>query len=158
MGRSRGGFSTKIHFLCDGFGHPLTAVLSPGQAHESKSLKAVWDQTNMCGNSDGEPIVPARLAGDKGYRYDWIDHWLLEKDIQPVIASKRNEDRTQRPVEFDKTVYRRRAIVEQMIGWLKECRRVATRYEKLARNYLSMVKLSMIGRYLRLAAPGQSTI
>jgi len=45
-----------------------------------------------------------------------------------------------------------------MIGWLKECRRVATRFEKLARNYLSMVKLSMIGRYLRTFAPADSSV
>ncbi len=46
--------------------------------------------------------------------------------------------------------YRRRSTIEQCIGWLKECRAVATRYEKLALNYLGLVKLALIERYLRL--------
>ena len=47
-------------------------------------------------------------------------------------------------------MYRRRSVVEQCIGWLKECRRVCTRYEKLARNFLAMLKLAIIQRYLKL--------
>ena len=53
-------------------------------------------------------------------------------------------------VKFDREAYRRRAVVEQCVGWLKECRAVATRYEKLALNYLGLVKLAFIERYLRL--------
>ncbi|WP_372723508.1 hypothetical protein, partial [Novipirellula sp.] len=56
------------------------------------------------------------------YRYDWIDHWLLERSIEPVIQSKKNEYRNKRPVAFNKRTYRRRCIIEQTIGWLKECR------------------------------------
>lgn len=158
LGRCRGGFATKIHFLCDGKGQPLTAVLSPAQDHESQYLTAVLDSAQVTGFNSNGLIVPAKLAGDKGYRAEWIDDWLLERQITPVIPSKKNEDRTLRVVKFDKASYRRRCIIEQMIGWLKECRRVATRYEKLARNYLSMVKLSMIGRYLRVIAPSGSSI
>ena len=116
------------------------------------------EQAEVHGSEDAVPIVAAKLAGDKGYRYDWIDNWLIEQGITPVIPSKKDEDPTARPVEFDKPSYRRRSIIEQLIGWLKECRRVATRYEKLARNYLGMIKLSMIGRYLRLTAPADSRI
>lgn len=115
-------------------------------------------QVEVHGTDDSTPIVPAKLAGDKGYRYDWIDKWLIEEGITPVIPSKQDEDQTARSVTFDKPSYRRRAIIEQLIGWLKESRRVATRYEKLALHYLSMVKLSMIGRYLRLIAPADSRI
>lgn len=158
LGRCRGGFATKIHFLCDGKGQPLTAVLSPAQDHESQYLPAVLDSAEVTGFDSDEVIFPAKLAGDKGYRAEWIDDWLLERQITPVIPSKKNEDRASRVVEFDKASYRRRCIIEQTIGWLKECRRVATRYEKLARNYLSMVKLSMIGRYLRLIAPANSSV
>jgi len=158
LGRCRGGFATKIHILCDGKGNPLTAVLSPAQDHESKHLEAVMSSIQLTGSEQGEPIVPAKVAGDKGYRSQWIDEWLLGQDITPVIPSKKNEDLACRAVEFDKASYRRRCIIEQMIGWIKECRRVATRYEKLARNYLSMVKLSMIGRFLRLIAPWDSVV
>ncbi len=53
-------------------------------------------------------------------------------------------------VKFDKDTYKRRSIVEQSIGWLKECRRIGTRFEKLAINFLAMIKLAMIERALRL--------
>ena len=104
------------------------------------------DSIELTGFDSDEQVVPSKLAGDKGYRAAWIDDWLLQRQMTPVIPSKANEDRASRAVDFDKASYRRRCIIEQLIGWLKECRRVATRYEKLARNYLSMVKLWMIGR------------
>ena len=52
---------------------------------------------------------------------------------------------------FDREAYRRRNVVERCIGWLKECRRIATRFEKLAVSYLAMLKLAMIARYFRIA-------
>lgn len=93
---------------------------------------------------------PVALAGDKGYRADWIDEYLMGLGIEPVIPSKVNEDRTKRLVEFDKDAYRRRSIVECVIGWLKECRRVFSRFEKTAKNFGGMIKMAFIQRYLRL--------
>ena len=52
---------------------------------------------------------------------------------------------------FDKQAYKRCGIVEQTIGWLKECRRIGTRFEKLAINFLAMMKLAMIQRCLKMA-------
>lgn len=144
--------------LCDGKGNPLAATLSPGQEHESRYLDEVLDCETICGNTLTDIVVPVRLAGDKAYRMDRIDEALLERNIVPVIPSKSNENRADPMVEFDKASYRRRSIVEQVIGWLKECRRVATRYEKRAIHYLSMVKLAMIGRYLRKIAPQGSQV
>jgi len=96
---------------------------------------------------------PLKLGGDKGYRANWIDEYLLELGITPVIPSKENEDRTTRPVKFDKATYRRRSIVERLIGWLKESRRIGTRFEKTAINFGGMVTLAFAHRYLRLCAP-----
>ena len=90
------------------------------------------------------------MAGDKGYRAAWIDEYLLELGIKPVIPSKDNENRALRPVEFDKAAYRSRNIVERLIGWLKESRRIVTRFEKTAINFAGMIKLAFIHRYLRL--------
>ena len=102
-------------------------------------------------DGDGESVAwPLALAGDKGYRANWIDEFLLELGITPVIPSKENEDRSARPVEFDKAVHRQRSIVECLIGWIKECRRVLTRFEKAAKNFGAMVKMAFIQRYLRL--------
>jgi transposase len=99
----------------------------------------------------GTPIAwPVALAGDKGYRADWIDDYLLEFGIQPVIPSKENEDRDARPVPFDREAYRRRSVIEQLIGWLKESRRIFSRFEKTATNFAGMIKMAFIHRYLRL--------
>jgi transposase len=150
LGRSRGGFSTKIHLLCDGLGHPLHAHLTPGQTHDNQALTTLLETVDIVDLNEVPIVYPAKLAGDKGYRADWIDEYLLDLGIQPVIPSKENEDRNARPVEFDPQAYRQRNIVERLIGWLKESRRVLTRFEKTAKNYLGMIKIAFIHRYFRL--------
>jgi len=101
-------------------------------------------------DADGEPIAwPVALAGDKGYRAEWIDDYLLELGMIPVIPSKENEDRESRAVSFDKQTYRDRNIVERLIGWLKEYRRVFSRFEKTAKNFAGMIKMAFIQRYLK---------
>ena len=156
LGRSCGGFSTKIHVLCDGHGHPLDFHLTAGQAHETTALVPLLEGAEervVDGDGDGEPIAwPVALAGDKGYRADWIDEYLTELGMKPVIPSKEDEDRSARPVEFDKDIYRRRSIVECLIGWLKECRRIFSRFEKTAKNFGGMIKMAFIQRYLRLCS------
>ena len=100
----------------------------------------------------GRPIAwPLQLGGDKAYRADWIDEYLLELGITPVIPSKENEDRSARPVEFDREAYRERNIVERLVGWLKEARRIFARFEKTAINFGGFIKMAFIERYLRLA-------
>ncbi len=145
--------TTKIHLLCDAQGHPLTFHLTAGQAHESTVLDGVLiGADEQLFDHDDEPIAwPVALAGDKGYRADWIDEYLLDLGIVPVIPSKTNEDRDAREVKFDKEVYRDRNIIERLIGWLKECRRVFSRFEKTAKNFAGMIKMAFIQRYLRLA-------
>lgn len=149
LGRSRGGFSTKIHILCDSRGYPLHAHLSAGQTHESTCLKELLD-CEIRGEEFDAPLRPVALAGDKGYRADWIDAFLLEQGVQPVIPSKSNEGREARSVSFDREQYRQRNIVERLIGWLKECRRILTRFEKRAKNFLGMIKWAFVQRYLKL--------
>ena len=102
-------------------------------------------------DSEGKPVAwPVALAGDKAYRADWIDDCLMELEITPVIPSKENEDRDARSVKFNKKKYRRRNIIERLIGWLKESRRILTRFEKTAKNFAGMLKMAFIHRYLRL--------
>lgn len=145
--------SSKIHMLCDADGHPLTFSLTAGQVHESTVLDDVLiDADQQLFDDDDEPIAwPVALAADKGYRADWIDDYLLDLGITPVIPSKSNEDRDTRPVEFDKDAYRQRNIIERLIGWLKECRRVFSRFKKTAKNFGGMIKMAFIQRYLKLA-------
>lgn len=131
-------------------GNPLHFHLTPGQAHETTALESLLEGVDLQ-SSDGEPILkPLALAGDKGYRADWIDQYLLNAGIQPVIPSKCNEDREARGVEWDREAYRQRNIIERLIGWLKESRRIFSRFEKTAKNYAGMIKMAFISRYLKL--------
>lgn len=145
--------SSKIHILCDRKGHPLHFHLTAGQVHESTVLDTVLvGADEQLVDLKGTPVAwPVALAGDKGYRADWIDAYLLELGIRPVIPSKSNEDRDQRDVVFDRSMYRDRNIVERLIGWLKEYRRVFSRFEKTARNFGGMIKLAFIQHYLKWA-------
>jgi transposase len=138
--------------LCDGQGHPLAFHVTAGQAHEATALEDVlMDADAHLFDSQQTPIAwPASLAGDKGYRADWIDEYLLDLEICPAIPSKANEDRDSRPMAFDKEAYRNRNIVERLIGWLKECRRVFSRFEKTATNFCGMIRMAFIQRYLKV--------
>ena len=148
LGRSRGGFTTKIHLLCDSHGHPLHVHITPGQTHESQALETLMEGVEVRGHEVDEVLWPVSLAGDKGFRADWIDDYLLTLDIVPVIPSKTNENCEHRP--FDEEAYHERNIIERLIGWLKESRRILTRFEKTAKNYLGMLKVAFIRRYMRL--------
>jgi transposase len=126
--------------------------LTAGQDHESTALTTLLENADaQVLDHDGEPVAwPVALAGDKGFRADWIDKFLLELGITPVIPSKANESPEARPVEFDRKAYRKRSIIEQLIGWLKECRRIFSRFDKTAKNFGGFVKMAFIQRYLRL--------
>jgi len=106
-------------------------------------------------DAKGDAIAwPVALAGDKAYRAQWIDRCLLHLGITPVIPSKANEQQDARQVPFDRQAYRNRNVVERLIGWLKESRRVFSRFEKTARNYGGMITMAFIRRYLRLEYGG----
>lgn len=100
----------------------------------------------------GRRSRPKRVAGDKGYSYPRIRCWLRRHRIEAVIPQRSDQlaQHRGRPLTFDKDAYRRRSVIECCIGWLKECRRIGTRFEKLALNFLAMIKLAIIRRYLRV--------
>jgi transposase len=152
LGRSRGGYSCKIHLLCDAHGHPLHFHLTAGQVHESTALESLLLGADEClFDHDGEPFAwPLKLAGDKAYRADWIDDYLLQLGIHPVIPSKDSDHRVTRAIEFDPAAYRGRNVVERLVGWLKESRRIFSRFEKTAKNFGGMIKLAFIQRSLRI--------
>jgi len=101
---------------------------------------------------------PDRLAGDKGYSYPRVRRWLRRHKIEAVIPQRSDQiaRRRGRPPKFDKDAYRQRSIIERCIGWLKECRRLATRFEKLAVNFLAMIKVAILERYLRIEFPDRA--
>jgi transposase len=81
---------------------------------------------------------PKRLIGDKAYDVDSLRRWLKERRIKAVIPS--SASRTV-PYPLDRTAYRRRNLIERLFGRLKNWRRMATRYDRLARNYLAGLAL-----------------
>ena len=93
---------------------------------------------------------PEALAGDKGYSTPRIRQWLRRHAIRAIIPRRSNQHPADGRVRFDREAYRRRSTIEQCNGWLKECRRVATRFEKLAVNFLAMIHVAFIERYLRV--------
>ena len=146
LGRSQGGFSTKLHLRADGKGQPITAVLTSGERHEQIALAAVLDQGAIPRPGRGRPrLRPRRVAGDKGYSSPTARRRLRRRGITPVIPSKSNQ---RRQPHFDREAYRRRNLVERLINRLKQFRRIATRYEKRAANYLAMVIIGMIRLWL----------
>ena len=123
----------------------MKAVVSGGQCHESRYFEVLAEGLEIKGKVGRPRKYPEKYAGDKGYSSRRIRDWLDRRGIEDVIARKENEERTS---FFNKRAYKRRNVVERCIGWLKELRRIATRYEKLAVHYLGMVKLGMILQYL----------
>lgn len=134
--------------MTDARGLPLGAVVTAGQAHESKHFEAVMDTVQI-----RHRRRPDAVAGDKGYSYPRIRRWLSRRGIEVVIPSRSDQP----SVRINKRKYRGRNVIERCIGWLKCCRRVATRYEKLATHFLAMVKLAMIQRCLRILDPSDRT-
>ena len=137
MGRSRGGLTTKIHAVVDASGLPLRFTLSPGQAHDSTAAEALL-----------EDQLPADsfLLGDKAYDAEWIRTMIEAQDAVAIIPDRSNVKTAH---AFSHILYRLRNRVERFFNKLKQFRRIATRYEKLAANYLAMIKLATIRIWLR---------
>lgn len=130
LGRSRGGFSTKIHVVCDGVGKPVKFILTPGQAHD------VTQGSALIADFDADQVI-----GDKAYDDDEFVAEIESRDAEPVIPPRSNrlEERA-----YDKEAYKKRNLVERFINVVKHCRRVATRYEKTARNFLGVVSFASL--------------
>jgi transposase len=90
----------------------------------------------------GRPrLRPAYVVGDKGYSSRKVRRYLARRGIRAVIARRANEPQAR---TFDRERYRERNRIERLISRLKQFRRIATRYEKLAENYLAMVTLAAL--------------
>lgn len=135
LGRSRGGFGTKLHLAVDALGNPVALHLSPGQDAD----------VTHAGTLLGE-MRPAAVLGDKGYDSDELAAAIEGRGAEVVIPPRKNRVA---PREYDEALYEERNKVERCVGLLKQFRRVATRYEKTARNFLGMVTLAAIAVWLR---------
>ena len=135
MGRSRGGLSSKIHAVVDANGLPVQVALTAGEAHDNR----------LAGKLPSRLKSGTMLLADRGYDADWIRALAANKGVWANIPAKRN--RTS-PICFSPYLYRARNLIERFFNRIKQCRRVATRYDKLAANYLAFVQLASIRLWL----------
>ncbi|WP_246429939.1 IS5 family transposase [Rhodobium orientis] len=128
IGTSRGGRTSKIHALADDQGRPIAFALTPGNIADISMAIPLLDGI----------APPKRLIADKAYDADRFRNWLKARSIKAVIPSSATPNR---PYPLDRIAYRRRNVIERMFGKLKNWRRIATRYDRLARNYLAALAL-----------------
>jgi transposase len=134
IGLSRGGKTTKIHALTDVVGRPFRLILTPGNVADVKAAPVLLEQ----------PTGAQHLLGDKGYDSDALREQLRSEGVAPVIPGRSNR---KTPVVLDKERYKDRHLVENAFCRIKDFRRVATRYDKLAINFLSTVALAVVLAY-----------
>jgi transposase len=128
IGRSRGGRNTKIHAIADAKGRLLCLFLSGGEAHDCPLAKRLIRRT-----------TPAnKLLGDRAYDSAELRQWLDERGTKLVIPNKSNR---KQPFSFDRKSYKQRHRIENDFCRLKDFRRIATRYDRLARNFLASICL-----------------
>jgi transposase len=147
LGRSRGGFSTKLHLRCDGHGRPVTFHLTGGQRHDLIGVGPLFERGALRTGRRGRPRwKPAAVIADKAYSAAWLLDAFRRKGIVPVIPNR--ADHPENP-DFDRTAYQGRNLVERLVGKLKQFRRVATRYDKLDAHYLAFVQIASVVVWLR---------
>lgn len=127
IGRSRGGLTTKIHALVDALGNPANLILTAGQTHDL-----------ACAEDLIEHVDPGAMLADKAYDADTLIEKLKHRGITPVIPPKTNRT-IKRACDF--VLYCERNLIERFFNKIKHFRAIATRYNKLDRNFLAAIQL-----------------
>jgi transposase len=137
--------------LCEGEGKPITVTVTPGQEHETTQAAPLLDQVCIRGKGGRPRRHFERVAGDKGYDSRAVRQDLRRRGSAPVIPHRKLANGKYPPSArgFDKETYRRRNVIERLIGRLKEYRRIATRYDKLADSFRCFILLGFIRMWLR---------
>ena len=130
-----GGFSTKIHILVDALGNPVEFILTGGQQADVTQAEPL-----MLGHQADAVIA------DKAYDSDAVVAAVERRGAEAVIPPRKNRKVSRK---YDEHLYKERKKVEWFINLLKQYRRVATRYEKTARNFLGFVHVASIMVLLR---------
>lgn len=125
LGRSKGGFSTKIHALTDALGLPLKFILTPGQRNDITQAKLL-----------SENISETTMVADKAYDANDFIESLIAKQCEMVIPPRKNR---KEPREYNEHIYKERHVIECFFGKIKHFRRIFSRYDKSAQSYLSFL-------------------
>ena len=135
LGRSRGGFSTKIHLATDALGNALRFILTGGERNDITQAESLVND-----------LVADYVIADKGYDAEAFVLKLKARNSEAIIPSRSNH-KVQRKI--DEHLYKERHLIENQIGKLKHFRRVFSRFDKLAKNYLSFIYLASTVVWLR---------
>ena len=135
LGRSRGGFGTKVHAAVNGLGLPVRLVLTPGQAADVTQAETLIE---------GAPFEV--VIADRGYDSQAVVDAIEAKGGEAVIPTLKSR-KVQRVIDRER--YKDRNLAERFWARVKQYRRVATRYEKTARNFLALVHVASIMILLR---------
>ena len=132
LGRSRGGYTTKVHLAATDEDTAVEVLLTPGQAGDAPQFDALFDAATA--------RVPGaeEVVADKGYDSWAIKGKVLDAGLAAHIPSKRT---AVEPWPLDEDSYKERNRVERLVGKMKQFRAVATRYDKRADSFLATIKL-----------------
>jgi transposase len=128
LGRSKGGYSTKIHAVTDGLGCPIDFTLTGGQSSDIGQAQALLELT---------PAGVQALMADKGYDCNAFVSAIESQGMTAVIPPKSNRVN---PRQCDFFAYKERHLIECFFGKIKHYRRIFSRYEKKSQNYMGFIR------------------
>jgi transposase len=134
LGRSRGGFGSKLHGVVTPLGHPVVLKLTGAEAADSPHLP------NLIAGLTTDAVL-----ADKGYDSNENRAAIRAQGAEPCIPPRKNR---KEPEAYDRHLYQERNVIERFFGRIKQYRRVATRFDKKAANYLGFVWLAAINSML----------
>jgi transposase len=135
LGRSKGGFTTKIHALVDALGNPLKFLLTSGQRHEITQAETLMQDHRSC------PLI-----ADKGYDSKRLVQYMEEDGAKTIIPSRSNR---KNPRPYDEHLYKERHLIECFFGKIKHYRRIFSRFDKTADTFLAFLQFVSTFIWLR---------
>jgi transposase len=135
LGRSKGGFTTKVHALVDALGLPLEFILTPGQSSEIKYAPELI-----------KDIENANILGDKAFDCDEFINQIISQNCTPVIPPRSNR-KLKREVDYH--LYKERHLIECFFSKVKHFRRIFSRFDKMALAYLGFLAFASSIIWLR---------